>query len=57
MKTAAKVVVILVIAAMLFATGIVTASYLEIEYYHFEDGSGRLTYCLPWEICHDGTDW
>jgi len=25
----------------------------DLRFTHYEDGSGRITYCLPWEICSD----
>ena len=66
MKTGSKIVFALAVAAMLFAT-VVTAQIvatqlreswgwqhgLDIQFEHFEDGSGRLTYCLPWELCNE----
>lgn len=37
----------------LFVLGIMQiARGLNVEYHHFEDGSGRLTYCLPFSDCN-----
>lgn len=29
------------------------AEGLDLQYSHYEDGSGRITYCLPAAICND----
>lgn len=51
MKTASRVIIALVVIAMMTATVITAVVVFDIGFHHFEDGSGCIGYCLPWELC------
>jgi len=38
-------------ALLIVALALAAARACDIEIEHFEDGSGRITYCIPFSLC------
>jgi hypothetical protein len=43
----------LITLALAFVLALAAARACDVQVTHFEDGSGRVTYCLPFTLCQE----